>query len=463
MKSIRRHLHSRLLTGLLLIWVLAGTALFITVRRSLTGRLDAELELLTAEVIRLLQGEHRAGESTPTFKRTLDFFVAGSGTYFQTWDTYGLFSDRSPSLGNQELPRPREFTTDSLSWGATLESGERVRVCAARVELPNSDADASEPYGTDIVVAVNRDGLAQALSLLVLGILLTGVITALLCTLLVSLAVQSSLSDLVYLGAQCGEVGVNSDATFSEGCDLPAELQPIATSLDGLLNRLRESFERERRFSSDVAHELRTPVAELKTIAECALRWPGDERSDSHDDVLAIADQMEGLIEALLAVSRFENTRPAANLEAIDAAALLRECWSRHEAEATSSHLEVDVDAPDAARTEADQALLTVIFENLLSNAVEYTPGGGAVSIRLTLRDTGILLEVANTVVGLTGDDVEHLFERFWRAEESRSDSRRHGLGLSLAKLCAEAMGWRITASLSAPGDRLVLSVVSQD
>lgn len=461
MKAIRRHLQLRLLAGLGVIWLLSGTSLFLTVRNNLTGKLDAELDLLTAEVGLLLGTPTDAPRSVPGFSRTLDLFVADGGAYFQSWDAYGLFSDRSPSLGNMDLPQPETFSRKVQRWNGTLSSGERIRARATRIAIPVGAPDAGTSVDADVVVARNRDALAHALSLVVLGVSVVGAVAALLCILLVSLTVTSGLADLELFGERCRGASMDSLDPFGDTADLPQELHPIAASLDDMMARLHASFERERRFSADVAHELRTPVAELKTIAECSLRWPEGGKADLSADVLAIADQMAGLLHDLLTISRLEGGRSAPVVVDVDAAELVRECWESAGVVAAERALQADLDLPEHLHVQMDPGLLQIIVRNLLSNAVTYTPEGGHLALTLSAAGDGRLhMRVGNSVTGLTQDGLDHLFERFWRAESARSGTDHHGLGLSLAKLCAETLSYDLSATLDNRGNTLTFDLI---
>jgi two-component system sensor histidine kinase QseC len=96
--------------------------------------------------------------------------------------------------------------------------------------------------------------------------------------------------------------------------------------------------------------------------------------------------------------------------------------------------------------------LLRSILGNLLENAVDYAPAGGEVRIHLMNDATGMVLRVANRAEGLDPNDVAKLFDRFWRKEEARSGGRHFGLGLPLARMFAQAMGWTLTAAMDAQG-----------
>lgn len=135
-------------------------------------------------------------------------------------------------------------------------------------------------------------------------------------------------------------------------------------------------------------------------------------------------------------------------------------CWEDIGADASDANRTVRVSLPPHLHARTDAALLDVILRNLFSNAVAYTPAGGEIAVSLdALPADGFRLTVTNRVEGLTAADTERLFERFWRRDVSRTDSTHHGLGLSLARLCAEVTGYRLSAGLDAAANTLSLTL----
>jgi two-component system sensor histidine kinase QseC len=255
------------------------------------------------------------------------------------------------------------------------------------------------------------------------------------------------LKPLGDLGAQSAEIHADSLATRFDVAQLPAELQPIARQLNELLGRLEQSFERERRFSADLAHELRTPLAELRTIAECAIKWPENRDLSVDEDTLAIARQMEQIVVHILALARGEQGQLAVKLEPLALAPIVKSIWERFAERAEARNLRVSLNlAP--VEVMADAALLNSIVINLCENAVDYTTPGGDLSISLQVHGGTMALSVANTTVDLHAEDIAKLFDRFWRKDAARMGGTHLGLGLSLATNFARSMRWELSAEL---------------
>jgi signal transduction histidine kinase len=292
------------------------------------------------------------------------------------------------------------------------------------------------------VVARPRRVLDQALEAVLSALIAVGALLVLGVSLLVWRSVGRGLVPLERLADQTARIDVHSLQGRFPTQGLPAELVPICTRLNDLLDRLSASFDRERRFSADVAHELRTPLAELRNIAEVAMQFPGGR--DPLPDVLGAALQMERLVSALLALSRAEAGRQPVALQPIDLGRLAEETWAPFAPRAAERHLRV---TSRASRTvvETDVVLIAAIFGNLFANAVDYTPAGGA--LEWALSGAGEL-SVVNDNASLAAADLPHVFERFWRKDAARTDGQHGGLGLSLAQSFARLLGATLTLEL---------------
>lgn len=238
------------------------------------------------------------------------------------------------------------------------------------------------------------------------------------------------------------------------GQEEPQELIPMLSHLDGLMERLEAGFFRERRFGSDLAHELRTPLAELRMKLELVRRWPDDLDPSFFDEMGEIHQRMEETVATLLRLAQLEGRSDFKGAR-VTLLPVVEKVWSQLADRAGAKSLKVELACPDDYEVEGEANLWYHIVSNLLENAVEYTPEGGIFGVRF--RDHQ--LEFWNTAGELTADDVARMFERFWRADDSRQSARHSGLGLSLVKACAEEMGYQVGASLDNPKDESFLTL----
>ncbi|WP_033294668.1 sensor histidine kinase [Amycolatopsis jejuensis] len=235
------------------------------------------------------------------------------------------------------------------------------------------------------------------------------------------------------------------------------EVKELADTFDHMLGRLERSFAAQRRFVANAAHELKTPVATQRAVAEVALARPGADGAVTAlgTKVLASTDQQERLLESLLALA--QNPETVARTEIVDLGRLTGDLLPRRPAQAAE-----DVEARaelGSAKVLGDAVLLGRMLCNLLDNAFLYNHPGGWVSARTGERDGGCVAEVENTGPELGPDDAARLFEPFRRlCLDRQSLPRGSGLGLSVVRAIAEAHGGSVTAQ-PRPGGGLLVRV----
>jgi two-component system sensor histidine kinase QseC len=327
-------------------------------------------------------------------------------------------------------------------------------IVLAPVELP--------PPEMTVMVAASRRSVDEALASLLRTLIAVGAALALTVALLVMLGVRWGLGPLDRLGKQLQGVSGETISTRIAHDDAPRELAPICEELNRMLDRVEQTLQRERAFASAAAHELRTPLAELRTTAEVAMRWPDADRATTAlHDALAIGREMEALVESLLHISRGTAVAAAGCAVApVEIEPILRACVERAHNDIVLRQLHVRVDVPAGTTISAPRDVLELIARNLIDNAVHYTPVDGSITISATRfagAAGGTALVVENRPVDLTQADLPHLFEPFWRSDAARGDRAHVGLGLAVVRHVAEAAALQVEATLD--GDRLRLTV----
>lgn len=319
---------------------------------------------------------------------------------------------------------------------------------------PNRGPDREEvrrgPEHFNILIAKSRMEVDQTLGLLLGGITISGLVAALASTLLIRFALQSGLKPLEAVGEQASRIDANSLQERFPIAGMPAELIPIAERLNELLNRMEQSFERERRFSADLAHELRTPVAELKTMAEVAIKWPEQATAENYKDVQEISERMQGTIENLLMLARLENNRAQIAKEPIRLQEFTDSIWRSCSQQAAKRDLSLNISIGKDETVTSDPKLMGLILTNLLSNAADHAPKKSSIKIiGATDENKDQIFATTNPAPDLKAEDVSHLFERLWRKDKARTNDSHSGLGLAIAHSCAEVLNLELTAKLA--------------
>ena len=465
MKSIRRQLTQQLVLGTLLIAGCGGAMTYLTMRAAVLRQFDETL-LAKARTVAALTQQGRNGRLHVELDdvRPLGFLEVGTEHFFQLRLADGKSIARSPA--DAETLPPPENATGSPHYQNIVLPGDAEGRAVAFAFTPNIDEDEVDkdphpaPVVATITVASSRHSLDTTLRTMLAALSLSTGVLLIGAWVLVPRVLRRGLRPLDELADRVTGITANSLATRFSASGAPAEIAPIARRLNDLLERIGASFERERRFSADLAHELRTPLAELRSQAELALKWPDARSATADADALAIALRMEHLVTRLLALARAEGGHAGAALERVDIGSAARTAWRPFAERATAKGLRVAFDFPPGLAVQSDPALLREILANLFSNAVDYTPAGGEVNIAADLTPGIFRLSVTNTVQDLDSAEVEKMFDRFWRKEASRSDDEHAGLGLALARGYAHAIGWKLHARLD-DGSRLTFTLRS--
>ena len=235
----------------------------------------------------------------------------------------------------------------------------------------------------------------------------------------------------------------------------PFELASLASTFNQMLDRLEESFERISRFSADIAHELRTPVNNIRGEAEVALARArsADEYRDVIESFLEEAVRLSDLIGDLLFLARTESPLTHLRRERVDVGELLGGVREYYEASAADGGVSLTTTVADEpVIAELDRTLLQRAVGNLVSNALAHTPPGGAVVLRTNTYSSTIRIEVSDTGVGIPAEALPRVFDRFFRVDSSRSQgSGGTGLGLAIVQSIALLHGGKVEIS-SQPG-----------
>jgi two-component system, OmpR family, heavy metal sensor histidine kinase CusS len=244
----------------------------------------------------------------------------------------------------------------------------------------------------------------------------------------------------------------------------PFELASLAATFNNMLDGLEESFERISRFSADIAHDLRTPVNNIRGEAEVALARARtvEEYRDVLGSCLEEAVRLSNLIGDLLFLARAESPLALLHRERTDVAQLLTRVREYYEASAVDAGVSLTTTCPGEPVIAAiDQSLMQRALSNLVSNAVAHTPSGGSILMTAKTNLSNLHVEVSDTGIGIPADALPRVFDRFFRVEASRSQTfGGTGLGLAIVQSIASLHGGNVEiASERGEGTRVTLSL----
>ncbi|NLF30816.1 MAG: hypothetical protein GX591_08010 [Planctomycetes bacterium] len=272
---------------------------------------------------------------------------------------------------------------------------------------------------------------------------------------IVLLGVNRGLRPLHSVAADIATVDAAHLTQRVHGADVPAELRPVVAQLNGLLDRLQQAFERERSFLAAAAHELRTPLAGVRSQLEVCLRRPRtpEDYRGTMQGCLQSTISIQRIVDALLQISRLEAGQVPTGAEAVDLSRMLAEEIGSLGDTMGQRNLSLRWDVREHLRVTADPELLRRVVANLLNNAAVYADAGTWVAVTARPADDMVQVEITNPAADLQRCDLDRMFDPFWRRDEARSDGGAHaGIGLAIVRQAVTVLGGRIAADLDTAG-----------
>ena len=372
--------------------------------------------------------------------------------YFRILDVEGRTVLESPDMAAVPVPSRTELASIRLADGVAREvalpSGRRFQTLTAPLA---ADAAGAPGY---LQIAMDR---AREESLLVVYRTWLGVILAvslLACALVGRAIARAGMRPIEDIGRTAGGIGSTTLAERIDVSGLPAELASLAMAFNTMLARLEESFTRVSRFSDDVAHELRTPVNNLRGEIEVAL---GQPRSDeAYREVLGSCleecARLSRIIQSLLFLARADEVGAGLARERTDVGQALNDVREFYEAAAADADVSLVLSVSDGLEAMLDRTLFQQAAGNLISNAIAHTPPGGCIALEAALESGVLTVRVRDTGSGIGREHLPYVFDRFYRVDRSRAGSPQNvGLGLAVVRSIVERHGGRASIA-SEPG-----------
>lgn len=425
--SIRRRLLVLLLGSLMLVWTAMLAVGYYEARDEVNELADARLEQSARTLMlldlkrlgRLADGQYQGNERNRDDRDGDD--DAHKHLDFQVWSDEGellLHSSGAPAAAFDMRDGYRTFTVDNTPWrGYALHDrhrGYQVRVFETM-------------QARDVVIDKVAGRMMQLL-LLALPIL----------AVLVWIGIGRGLQPLALISHAIAA----RHARNLEPIDVarvPVETQPLIDSLNNLLQRLSQSIDRERSFTADAAHELRTPLAAIKVQAEVALAAQ-DEATRRHaiEQVIAGVNRTTHLARQLLLLARLDHA-DAMTLQPVDIGRMAADCIAHRAGEAAGKGIEFDLSAPPDCLVRGDPTALSVMLDNVIDNAVKYGKEEGHIVVSVAHENAQVVVSIKDDGPGVAPGDRPRLFDRFFRI--AGSEAPGSGLGLSIVDKIARAYG----------------------
>ncbi|WP_246181653.1 sensor histidine kinase N-terminal domain-containing protein [Dechloromonas hortensis] len=362
--------------------------------------------------------------------------------------------------GDKELPMPSELPGDASLTGEIYlrdaeYNGQDLRFAYTWL------ADPTLPRERWIVVEVaeTTEKRTQLANKIVASVILPQFVIIPLAVMLVWFGLSRGLRPLTRL-RQTIEAREPADLSPIATRRVPEELEPLVEAFNAMLERMKKNVEAQQRFVADAAHQMRTPLTGLKTQAQFAIRETDPEALRHALRQIAVGvDRAGRLVNQLLTLARTEGGEPAQQRhEPLDLAALIRDVVEDWVMVAIEKGIDLGYEADNDAMIMGNAFLLRELAKNLIDNALRYTPRGGHVTCRILNNQVSVVLEVEDDGIGISEEQAELVFERFYRVDDAMTEGS--GLGLAIVQEIAMQHGSRASLRPNPQGRGAVARVV---
>ncbi|MFJ9532077.1 sensor histidine kinase [Herbaspirillum sp. NPDC101396] len=411
MNSIRRQLLLWLALGLSAGILLAGIALYFQARGEANEIFDYQMRQIAASLPRQAFAPIAPGQDAPGLDDEI---------MMQIWDSTGtvIYHSHSRSV----MPQQAE-----LGFADVPGPGGMWRVYSA--QIGNTVAQVSQPQSARKQVA------AQAAVKTVMPLLLLFPFLGA----LIWIAVGHALAPVRRAAADVQSRDMHTLAPVADH-GLPQEIRPLTHAFNDLLERLRQAMQTQRAFVADAAHELRTPLTALRLQAQLAERAGDDEeRRAAFNDLRHGLERATHLVHQLLTLARQEPG--VQEMAPLELAPLLRSVVQDYAPLAEHKGIDLGMTAQVAGAVNANTDALRILFGNLLSNALQYSPSDSAVDVAMRTDGDGLVVTVEDRGPGIPEQDLERVFDRFHRAANVLPSQPGSGLGLAIVRQIADLHG----------------------
>lgn len=435
--SLKRRLLTLSLATVAAVWFGASAFIYFDAREEFDEMLDGHLAQEAA--LLAVQSTHELSEIEVDHTPLMHKF--SRQVAFQIWDGSGRMLLHSENAGSQPLSANQSGFSDSIM------DGHRWRVFSSMDET-----------GTFLIHVAERADVREEMARDIVSNLLQPLLISLpVLALLLWVAIARGLRPLARLAAEVEQRDPEA-LTPLDAEAAPQEVLPLIGRLNQLFVRIDSTFQRERRFTADAAHELRTPVAAIKAQAQVARNAAVEaERLHALDNAILGCDRATHLIEQLLTLARVDapgagvaETCSLSEIAAGEIAVIAPEALGRG--------VHIELQAQDAAPVRGNPELLRILMRNLLDNAARHTTPGTTVRVATASKDETVSMLVCDDGPGISEQELSKVSERFYRPVETQASGS--GLGLSIVRRIAEVHGAEVSFARADTGRGLCVTVI---
>jgi heavy metal sensor kinase len=363
------------------------------------------------------------------------------GDLFQVCDQQGQWLYRSLPLENANVPILLPDTLSHPRFENVRVEGDSVRFYSERIVID------AQPYTVQVAAPMNE--AYEALERFRLILILAAPALVILASAGGYWLSRRALAPVDEISQTAQRISIEN---LTDRLHVPKtgdQLQRLSETLNAMFGRLESSVERIKQFTADASHELRAPVSLIRTTAEVAVQRrdrAASEYLQALDEILEESERTSQVVDSLMLLARADSRTETVDLVTTDMRSIVQDAIEQGEKLAQNHELRFSTTLPaHSIEIRADPDALRRALLILIDNAAKYTPAGGTVSVGLETQDGLAIASVSDTGMGISEDDLAHIFDRFWRADKARSrEQGGAGLGLSIAKWIVEMHGGSI-------------------
>lgn len=470
----------------LAVFVLVGSFLYLALDRQIKAQDDLDIVLATRHARRLVEELDTLRGIREHDERLSSVVLGNAAMSMEVSDASGqmlLEHNLANTLGASVTSATPATPAASAPGAATFPPITRVPAAARITETAIADwqsrsgapirgiaADATLRDGevASVLIARNMSDRWQLLDRYRDKLHIAGALGVVLAILLSYLLIRAALRPLREIAASASRITVNRLNTRIAVARVPRELDALVAALNAMLERVDHGFQHLSRFTADLAHDMRTPLANMRGATEVALARP--RSTDEYEALLASnleeCDRLARMIENVLFLARAEHPQFVRQLRDVDAAGELTRIADYFEGIAEEAGVTVRVTG--AAQLTADLELFRRAVSNLLANAIRYTPRGGEIVLDAHATSKDVRITVSNEGPPIAPEHLERIFDRFYRVDPSRSalpssgssqgSTGSTGLGLAIVRTIMDLHGGMVHAESDAASTRFILT-----
>lgn len=361
--------------------------------------------------------------------------------FIQIVDKNGRIMDKSPNLKTGSLQFNSQIPINT-SFDANLND-EIIR----QIQTPLETQGKLKGY---ILTAISQEGSVEVLKALKKRLLLLFPMVLIVLFFITRFLAGRSILPLKTITQTTDSINRNN---LNERILLPSnkdEIYALTSSINRLLERIKETIDREKQFTTDASHQLRTPLAVLKGTLEVLIRKPRTEEEYKRKIQASIGeiDRISSITDQLFLLARFDQSNQKLDLQALDLTIYLDHVLQRYRHQISEKELSINLTKPPVQLVYSDPYYLDLILENVLSNAIKYSPLKGKIEIVLSQEADTTICSINDQGIGIKKEDLQNIFNPFFRSNElDHKHIKGNGLGLSIVKKAGDLLGIAVNVS----------------